>query len=148
MAALLAGCVSESTADDTSTTATPSDPPASAAAEVQSGTDVRTVVGPLLLGVPDYWQVGDTTDGVTVVQATGCADGQACPAFAVLQREAIPTDFDGSQASTQDGTGCPNGLTPQPGDGQPQVTPIVIDGVDGTLSTVAVACATPRAMSS
>lgn len=138
---LLSGCTSDGTADDAATSTAPADASPSTAAGTPAGTDVRATVGPLLLGVPDYWQVGESADGVTLVRAAGCSDGQACPTFAVLQGEAIAAGFDGSQAYTQDGTGCPNGLTPQAGKGQPQVTEIVIDGVDGTLSTFEVACA-------
>ncbi|NTW40291.1 MAG: hypothetical protein HGA44_10465 [Cellulomonadaceae bacterium] len=102
--------------------------------------DVRVAVGPLLLGTPGYWQVGETTDGATLVVAQGCQEGQPCPGFAVLQAGAIAAGFDGSTPYTQDATGCPGGLAPRATDGRPTVTDVVVDGVEGTLSQVPVDC--------
>ena len=143
---LLAGCVAGSSPDDASSETLAPDGPTEAAdatdapAEAEAGTDVRVVVGPLLLGVPDYWSVGETTDGVTSVSVKGCPDGTSCPTFTVLHGGAIAADVDPAQAYTRDDAACPGGFDPQTADEEPRVTEIVLDGVEGTLTQFQVEC--------
>ncbi|WNM26982.1 hypothetical protein RN607_12355 [Demequina capsici] len=143
--AALTGC-GTTTASDTLTPATGASSdatgPAAGTADAHAADsgEIRTAVGPILLGVPDRWDVLDTVDGATIVQAKGCAADTPCPAFAVLQGDAIIGETDPSAAYTQDGTGCPGGLAPQATDDDPTLTEVVIDGVDGTLAELRVDC--------